>query len=154
MYVRRLKHSNGKVYVQVIDKSSGKYKVVKSFGSAVEQSSVDALERKADIWIKSQRGIVEFDFQDETSLITKVLNNIISHKLIGIELVLGKIFDSIGFNQIDDELFRDLVLYRLVYPKSKLKTTEYLYRYSQKEYSEDEIYRYLDKLYDSQKEIV
>ncbi|HTO34798.1 MAG TPA: hypothetical protein VLZ72_01050 [Flavobacterium sp.] len=29
-----------------------------------------------------------------------------------------------------------------------------MYRYSQKEYSEDEIYRYQDKLYDSQKEIV
>ena len=61
---------------------------------------------------------------------------------------------EIGFNKVDDALFKDLVLYRLVYPKSKLKTTEYLYRYSQKEHSEDEIYRYLDKLYDSQKETV
>lgn len=42
----------------------------------------------------------------------------------------------------------------MVYPKSKLKTTEYLYSYSQKEYSEDDIYRYLDKLYDTQKETV
>lgn len=74
MYVRKLKHSNGKVYVQVIDKSSGKYKVVKSFGSAVEQSSIDALERKAELWIKSQKGIVEFDFQDEISLFAKVFN--------------------------------------------------------------------------------
>ena len=94
MYVRKLKHSNGKVYVQVIDKSSGKYKTVKSFGSAVEQSSIDTLERKAELWIKSQKGIVEFDFQDEISLFTKVLNNIISHKLIGIEFVLGKIFSK------------------------------------------------------------
>jgi transposase len=43
-------------------------------------------------------------------------------------------------------LFKDLVLYRLVYPKSKLKTTEYLYRYEQKLYSEDVIYRFMDKL--------
>ena len=154
MFVRKLKHSNGKVYIQVVDKTSGRYKVLKSFGSAAEGSSLDALERKAELWIKSQTGLVEFDFQDEVSLFTKVLSNITSHKLIGIELVLGKIFDETGFNQIEDELFRDLVLYRLVYPKSKLKTTEYLYRYSQKEYSEDEIYRYLDKLYDSQKETV
>lgn len=39
-----------------------------------------------------------------------------------------------------------MVLYRLVYPKSKLKTTEYLYRYEQKLYSEDVIYRFMDKL--------
>src|SRR5690606_38609473 len=76
------------------------------------------------------------------------------HKLAGIDLVLGKIFDEIGFNRIEDELFKDLVLYRLVYPKSKLKTTEYLYRYAQKDYSEDEIYRYMDKLYNSQKELI
>lgn len=42
----------------------------------------------------------------------------------------------------------------MVYPKSKLKTTEYLYRYAQKEYSEDELYRYMDKLHHSQKELV
>jgi RNA polymerase sigma factor (sigma-70 family) len=49
---------------------------------------------------------------------------------------------------------RDLVLYRLVYPKSKLKTTEYLYRFSGKDYSEDDIYRYMDRLHNTQKEIV
>ena len=69
-------------------------------------------------------------------------------------MVLGRIFDEIGFCRLEDDLFRDLVLYRLVYPKSKLKTTEYLYRYEQKVYSEDDIYRYMDKLYDSQKELV
>jgi transposase len=47
-----------------------------------------------------------------------------------------------------------LVLYRLVYPKSKLKTTEYLRRFALKFYSEDDIYRYMDKLYNNQKELV
>ena len=42
----------------------------------------------------------------------------------------------------------------MVYPKSKLKTTEYLYRYEQKEWSEDAIYRYMDKLHSTQKEFV
>ena len=49
----------------------------------------------------------------------------------GIELVLGKIFGDIGFNQIIDPIFKQLVLYRLVYPGSNLKTTEYLYPYHQ-----------------------
>ena len=47
-----------------------------------------------------------------------------------------------------------MVLYRLVYPKSKLKTTEYLYRFEQKSYSEDAIYRFMDKLNSRYKEIV
>lgn len=84
MFVRKLKHSNGKTYIQVVDKSSGKYKVLKSFGAATEDLSIDALERKAKTWIRSQTGMVEFDFQDEVSLFTKVLNNITSHRLIGV----------------------------------------------------------------------
>lgn len=154
MFVRQLKHSNGRVYVQVVDKSSGRYRVLKSFGSSTEDKTIKVLIDKAELWIKSRTGIVEFDFENEVSLFNNVLNNITSHTLIGIELVLGRIFDEIGFNKIEDDLFRDLVLYRLVYPKSKLKTVEYLYRYSQKQYSEDDIYRYLDKLYNTQKEKV
>jgi transposase len=154
MYVRRLKHTNGKTYIQVVNKSSGSYKVVKSFGSAESSSDIEALIDKATHWINSSLGLKELDFDDEVTLYQNLLNSITSHRLVGIDLVLGKLFDEIGFNQIQDKLFRDLVLYRLVYPKSKLKTTEYLYRYEQKTYSEDDIYRYMDKLYDSQKEIV
>lgn len=60
-------------------------------------------------------------------------------------------FDQIGFNQIDDPIFKQLVLYRIAFPKSKLKTTEYLYRYQGLSWGEDQLYRYLDKLYYSQK---
>lgn len=71
---------------------------------------------------------------------------------MGVELVLGKIFDDIGSTKIKDQLFRHLVLYRVIYPSSKLKTTEYLYRYEQKQYTKDDVYRYMDKLHRSQKE--
>jgi transposase len=154
MFVRRLKHKNGKTYIQVVSKSSGSYKVIKSFGSAESSRGIEMLVEKATHWMNSTMGVTELDFENEVSLYQDLLNNITSHKLVGIDLVLGKLFDEIGFNQIQDELFKDLVLYRLVYPKSKLKTTEYLYRYQQKAYSEDDIYRYMDKLYDSQKEKV
>jgi len=154
MYVRRLKHKNGKVYIQVISKDSGKYKVIKSFGSAKTDEGLSLLEKEANLWIQKYSGLQEFDFSNEVHQYTEMLNHIKSHKLVGIDLVLGKIFDEIGFNQIKEEIFKDLVLYRLVYPKSNLKTTEYLYRYKKKFYNEDEIYRYMDKLYDKQKELV
>jgi transposase len=154
MFVRRLKHKNGRTYIQVVSKDSGRYKVVKSFGSANSSDAIAILAEKASLWVKAKCGAVELDFNNETSLFEALLNNITSHKLVGIDLVLGKLFDEIGFNQIQDPLFKDLVLYRLVYPKSKLKTTEYLYRYQQKDYSEDDVYRYMDKLYDREKERV
>lgn len=68
--------------------------------------------------------------------------------------MLGKIFDDIGFNQIKDELFRHLVITRLIYPVSKLKTTDYLYKYKNEQIDVERIYRYLDKLYKSQKQSI
>lgn len=154
MFIRELRHKNGRIYIQVVDKSSGRYKVLKSFGSSLTSEGVLELKKLASIWINEHQCVREIDFTHEIQQIEQMLSGITQLKLAGIELVLGRIFDEIGFNKINDELFRSLVLYRLVYPKSKLKTTEYLYRYEQKEWSEDAIYRYMDKLHSTQKELV
>ena len=154
MFIRELRHRNGRIYIQVVDKSSGAYKVLKSFGSSLTCEGVIELKKSASTWINKHQGNREFDFSQEIEQVEQILNGVTRLKLVGIELVLGKIFDEIGFNKIQDELFRSLVLYRLVYPKSKLKTTEYLYRYEQKEWNEDAIYHYMDKLHSTQKELV
>jgi transposase len=154
MFVRKLKQVNGKTYIQVVEKINRKYVVRKSFGSAKNDNDLRFLILEAEKWIKNRQGVQELDFENEIDIYHQVLTSITSHKLVGIDLVLGKIFDEIGFDQILDELFKDLVLYRLVYPKSKLKTTEYLRRFAHKFYSEDDIYRYMDKLYNNQKELV
>ena len=52
-----------------------------------------------------------------------------SIRTIGPELVFGKLYDHIGFGKVSEELFRHLVIARLAFPLSKLKTVEYLYRY-------------------------
>jgi hypothetical protein len=59
-------------------------------------------------------------------------------------MLLGKIFDEIGFNAIKDDLFRYFVITRLVYPVSKLKTVDYLYQYKGIHFDVSKIYRYLD----------
>jgi len=82
------------------------------------------------------------------------LENIYQISIIGIELLLGKIFDSIGFNKIPDFIFRQLVLSRLTFPTSKLKTTDYLMKYLYIGLDVQQIYRYMDKLHKSQKETV
>ena len=154
MFVRKKINKSGVVSIQVIDKSSGRYKVLKTIGSSSKGHELERLIAQGEQYIRDLSGIQEFDFSNYDEIYSQVLTSITSHKLVGIDLVLGKLFDEIGFNSVADELFKDLVLYRLVYPKSKLKTTEYLYRFAQKSYSEDEVYRYMDKLYDTQKEIV
>ena len=154
MFVRQKKNKSGVVSIQVIDKSSGRYKLLRTIGSSSDLVQIDKLIEEARNYIKEIKKLNEFDFSNSNEFIQNILENIRALKLSGIDLVLGKIFDEIGFSKIEDNLFKDLVLYRLVYPKSKLKTTEYLYRFSQKQYSEDDIYRYMDKLHSKQKETV
>lgn len=67
---------------------------------------------------------------------------------------MGKIFDQIGLNRLQDELFRHLVITRLVYPASKLKTVDYLYKYKRIRIDIDKVYRYLDKLQQQQMKLV
>ena len=124
MFVRKKPNKSGLISVQVIDKSSGKYKVLKTIGSSRDSLELEELVSEGRRFIQSQTRSEEFDFTDYKTAYNQALSSIQSHKLVGIDYVLGKIFDEIGFNHIKDVLFKDLVLYRLVYPKSKLKTCE------------------------------
>ncbi len=60
--------------------------------------------------------------------------------------VFDRIFDRIGFNQIPESLFRDLVISRITHPGSKLKLVEYLHESKGQEISVYSIYRYMDKI--------
>ena len=154
MFIRKLKSPNGRTYVQVVDKSNGKYMVLRSFGSFSTKTEGDILVAKAKQWINFKLGTEEFDFSNSDVYLEQFFNSITSMKRVGYDLLLGKIFDEIGFNKIKDEYFRELVLARLSFPKSKLKTTEYLFRYKDIDWDEDRLYRYLDKLHNKQKELV
>ncbi len=123
MFIRQKKNKSGVISIQIIDKSSGKYVVRKTIGSSNKEAEINILLEKAKDYLKQSSGLLEFDFDGSTASIQNILTNITSHKLVGINLVLGKIFNDIGFDTIEDKLFKDLVLYRLVYPKSKFRTT-------------------------------
>jgi hypothetical protein len=124
MFVRKKPNKSGVISIQVIDKSSGKYKLIKTIGSSSESIEIERLVQKGKEFIKEYLGLQEFDFKNYDKIYAQVLSSISSHKLVRVDLVLGNIFNEIGFNRVEDELFRDLVLYCLVYPKSKLKTTK------------------------------
>jgi transposase len=156
MFVRKKPNKSGVVSIQIIDKSSGKYRVAKTVGSSDNPLTIDALFKEAKQLIATLTGqqVLNFDAPQEKMLIDLVFNSITKIRLVGPELLLGKLFDEIGFNKIKDELFRHLVIARLCYPVSKLKTTDYLFKYKGITIDVDKIYRYLDKLNKRQKETI
>lgn len=154
LFVRKKPNKSGTVSVQIIDKSRGKYHVVKTVGSSSDPQYVEQLVNKANDLIPGISGKPQLPFpsDQESHFISFLKDNIISHKLIGPSVVLGKLFSEIGFNKIEDEMFRHLVICRLIYPRSKLRTVEYLRRYMNFDSDTDKVYRYLDKLHNKYKE--
>jgi len=155
MFVRKKKNASGSVSVQVIDKTKG-YHVVETIGSARTPAKINRLVALGKAFIESRTQQFSLFPKDETRNATildfvSCLQN--SHiRTVGPELIFGKMFDAIGFSEIPDRLFRDLVVARLAYPTSKLKTVDYLYRYQGKTISVDSLYLALDRLNDKYKE--
>ena len=156
VFVRKKKNKSGVVSIQIIDKSSGCYKLFRTVGSSNDSNEIERLFKEGKneiIRITGQQPLI-FDQDKEHEFLDVFFKSIEELRLVGPELVLGKLFDEIGFNKIPDELFRHLVITRLIYPVSKLKTTDYLFKYRGIIVDVVNIYRYLDKLHTKQIEQV
>lgn len=149
MFVRKKRNKSGSVSVQVIDKSKG-YRVVKTMGSAHDPHEVRRLMELGELFIARRYG--QYSLFPENEHDRAVIADFVKHlgnasiRTIGPELIFGRLFDDIGFDVIPEQLFRDIVVARLVYPTSKLKTADYLYRYQGKTMNVQEVYRFLDRL--------
>jgi transposase len=153
MFIRKKPNKSGSQSVQVIQKINGRYKVVKTLGSATTQQKIenlvdlarqeiDRLSAQPKLFISESDSAVEQAFA--------ILNNA-NIRTLGPEIIFGRIYDYIGFGNINEELFRHLVIARLAFPLSKLKTIDYLYRYQGTSLDIDAVYRFLDKLNDKLK---
>ena len=153
MFIRRLKNRSGSTSVQVIQKINGRYKVLKTIGCATLLHDIEKLELLARQEIERLTSQPKLFVSEQDELIDKTLSTLENSDIrtIGPEIIFGKIYDSIGFNKVGEDMFRHLVISRLVFPLSKLKTVEYLQRFQGIKISIDSIYRFLDKLNDKLK---
>lgn len=148
MFVRKLKNRSGSLSIQVIQKVRGRYKVVKTVGCATTQREIEALSNLAKQEIEKlslQPKLFESEYDAAVDKVFSSLHNA-SIRTLGPEIIFGKIYDHIGFGVINEDLFRHLVISRIAFPLSKLKTVEYLYRYQGASLDIDAVYRFLDKL--------
>ena len=148
MFVRKKRNSSGSVSVQIISKSSGKYKVVKTIGSSSNEQELLKLSYLGKQEIERLSQQPKLFVSESDTLVDQVFSALenASIRTVGPEIIFGKIYDSIGFNIVKEELFRHLVIARLAFPLSKLKTIEYLYRFQGVMLDLDSVYRFLDKL--------
>lgn len=154
MFVRKKINRSGTISVVVVNKSHGKFTEVKKFGVAKSETEANKLFQEAQLWLRTHNGQQELDFEDrrgkELEETTRVVENMDSVLINGTQLLLNQIYDSIGFNRIPDEILRHLVIARVSQPRSKLATVSYLKSYYDEDVDLNQIYRYMDKLYNTQ----
>lgn len=148
MFLRKLRNRSGSVSIQIIQKIKGKSKVVRTIGCADTEQEIERL------WYIGKQEMSRIS--NQSKLFTSEVDTLVEQAFgmlsnssictIGPEIIFGKIFDHLGFGAIDKEMFRHLVIARLAYPLSKLKTVDYLFRFQRVLLDVDAIYRFLDKL--------
>jgi transposase len=148
MFIRQKSNKSGSFSIQILIKENGRNKLLKTIGSSSDPKELMILNEKAKQEVDRLKGqislfVFEKDVQIE-SFISELSNAQI--RTIGPELIFGKVYDHIGYNKVNNDLFRHLVISRLAFPLSKLKTIEYLKRYQGIMLDLDTVYRFLDKL--------
>jgi transposase len=101
----------------------------------------------------TQSLFIEYDDLVVENFVNGIANDHL--QIIGSEIILGKIYQKIGFpNDGCPNYFKNLVLCRLVYPGSKLKTMDYFKKHLNIDVSVYSVYRFLDELNSELKPII
>lgn len=157
MFVRKKKNRSGTTSVVVVDKRGGQFREVKTIGVSSDEKEISEFYLQGKKWISIQCcGQDMFSLREqqlEEKLVTdNLLSNIENILLNGTQLILSRIFNLVGFDAIDDNILKHLAIARLCQPGSKAGTVDYLKSYFDEDVELHKIYRYLDRLHNTQQD--
>ncbi len=151
MFIRQRKNPSGSISIQIIDKSNGKYKVLETIACVKKDKELDFYLAKAENRLKQLNPNLfdSIEFKNKKHRFLNIKNKEIS--VVGPDIIFGYIMEYIGCekalkNLKEKELFKQLVISRIIEPGSKLNLIDYLYIYKHQELDKNRIYRFLDKL--------
>jgi hypothetical protein len=99
MFVRKKPNHSGSLFIQVIQKVRGKYKVIKTVGCATTQREIETLYNLARQEIEklsSQPKLFHSEHDNVVDQVFVTLRNA-NMRTVGPEIIFGKIYDHIGF---------------------------------------------------------
>jgi len=157
MFVRKKKNRSGTTSVVVAEKRKGAFRELKTIGISKDKNEIEKLILEGKKWISTYLGEQDIFDQsnhevEEKQVTEYLISNIENILLNGTRLILDQAYQAIGFNAIEDDILRYLVVARLSQPMSKAATVDYLQSYFDEDVQLHKIYRYLDKLYNTQQE--
>ena len=139
-YVRKVRTGSGAVAVQVVTKAGGRLRVLEHVGSAHTDAELGVLLERAGEVLRGGQGVLDVQVPARVARVDKVADwtgraqpsgpaqggeVAASGRTRGtasrlLYEAIGGVYDQLGFDAVDDLVFRDLVIARIVEPTSKL----------------------------------
>ena len=122
MYIRKRKNKTGTTSVQIIQKTLGKYKVLKHIGTARNNTELDYLiSRAEDVkqQLNPQLNLSSLYQESKQQELQKFLSRFHTPSFykVGFFEIFGSIYDELKISQvIDDPFYKDLVIARVANP--------------------------------------
>jgi transposase len=157
MFIRKNKNRSGSISIQIAYKENRKNKVIKTIGIAKTEREEELLNLIANSEIERLKGIQDLFIEHDDLVVDNFVESITNDDLqiVGSELILGKIYEKIGYPEDGScNYFKNLVLCRIVYPGSKLKTVTYFKQHLNLDVSVYSVYRFMDELESGLKQII
>ena len=154
MFVRKKKNRSGTTSVIVVNKRGGSFRELKTIGVSSDEKEINTFYLQGKKWISAYCGdrdmfaIAEKE-REEKQVTEYLLNNVENILLNGTQLILNEVFKLVGFNVIEDDILKHLVVARLCQPSSKSGTVDYLKSYFDEDVELHKIYRYLDRVHNT-----
>ncbi|GAA4536140.1 IS1634 family transposase [Mycobacterium paraffinicum] len=139
-YVRKVRTASGAVAVQVVRKHRGQRRILAHVGSAHTDAQLGILLEQAHQIAAEDQGVLEIEVAARTQSVDGIADwrrgtltlspgvppgapvppgrTTATHSRLLYD-VLGAVYDWLGFDAVDDAVFRDLVIARIVEPTSK-----------------------------------
>lgn len=149
MFIRTVVSRSGNTAVQVVQKHNRRNRLVKHIGTARFPLELSQLKEQAQTYINEQRiksGVISFfDSRFNQSKLDVLLAHLrFTHAFDTVTYrFLLFFYRKIGFGQLENACFKDLVIARIIQPASKRKTRDILEERFGKKHSLTFIYRTL-----------
>lgn len=140
MFIRKTRSRKSTCF-QLGEKQSGRFVLKQHVGCASTPAQIETLHLKAKQLLHEWKHTGQLPLFETGA--HPVAAKLINWRITGFHQVFGTVYDRIGF---PDTLLRDLVVARIVYPKSKTATLRYLDRYLGISVGKNHLFRFLDTL--------
>jgi hypothetical protein len=101
VFIRKNKNRSGSYGIQIVSKKGGRYKVIKTLGSAHSEQEIEFLYQRARQELQRIKGTTSLFVNRDDAKLESFISTLKNFQVqvIGPELIFGRIYDDIGLTK-------------------------------------------------------